>query len=185
MENESIRSEWRDIFGAALPVGFSCREILQDLWLRIHSLPGSKRYAETDLERKEILDRQNAVAEYVLVDGSQCTIFVTSFGKSKVWSPSFAPLNGITPTHVMSHNQDGDDLQFFATNVYWRKGRFDDLISVIADDRSSPVLFANMSRRSVYAPYDGGADLFFSSSEEVAAARQEFSQWMSKREDGF
>lgn len=184
MDNKSIQKEWRESFGKALPVGFSCRENLHDLWLRIHSLPCSKRYAETGQDRKEVIERQNAVAEYVLCEGSQCIIFVTSFGEDKIWNPNFAPLNDIVPSHVMSHCQDGDDLQFFAANIVWRNGAFDDLISAIADDRSFPVLIANMSRRSVYAPYDGGADLFFSSHSEVAVAREKFSQWISKRDDG-
>ena len=35
-------------------------------WLRIHSLPGSKRYPESDAEYAEMVRRHNAVAQAVL-----------------------------------------------------------------------------------------------------------------------
>lgn len=185
MNNHHLRGKWQNAFGTALPVGFSCRESLRHLWLRIHGLPASKRYADTEEEKMEILRRHNSVADFVLGNGNRCDLFISVFGKSKNFnSPIDMPIGGLPPTHVMSHQGDEGDLEFFSTEVVWRNGAFDQLILSVADDKAWPIFFANISNRSAYAPYDGGADLFFPSSADVASARRRFAQWISDRDDG-
>ena len=66
----------------------------------------------------------------------------------------------------------------------WRENHLDDLLAAVAEDRTGPVLFANTQRRCIYAPYDGGADLFFSSIDTAASARSRLRSWLSDREDG-
>ena len=176
---------WRSSFGAAFPAGFLCRASLPERWLRIHSLPESKRYPETDAEQSELLTRQNAAADYALGESANCILFITRFGDSKRWSSSDElPLSGLTPEHVLSCEEGEDHVQFFALNLVWRTGSFDELILAAAEDRTGPLMFANTVNRSAYAPYDGGADLFFPTSVAVGVARRRFSEWLSKREDG-
>ncbi|UCV04679.1 hypothetical protein [Dechloromonas denitrificans] len=75
-------------------------------------------------------------------------------------------------------------MQLFATRQRWYTGAFDELILMCADGTAGPYLFANIDRRNAYAPYDGGADLFFSASDAVVEARQKFSDWLSTIESG-
>lgn len=176
---------WHSSFGDSLPAGFLCRKPLADRWLRIHSLPESKRYAETDTERSELLHRQNAVATYVLGEGARCELLITRFGEKPEWSPSEElPLNGKVPEHVLSAGDDGDELQFFALPTVWKSNAFNELILAVADDRTGPVLFADIQRRCIYAPYDGGADLFFPTRSDADVARAKFQGWLSTRKDG-
>lgn len=178
----SLEEEWCRSFGSSLPVGFSCREVLRDRWLRIHSLPGSKRYASTDEERDEILIRQNAVADYVLGNEVPCVLFLTTFGDCKDWRE--ASIDGIIPQHFSSHHGEDGDFEFFFIHKKWTAGSMDELIISVADDISGPILLANLSNGAAYAPYDGGADLFLPSHAEVVRARESFSEWLSEREDG-
>jgi hypothetical protein len=177
--------EWRLRFGDTLPAGFLCRQALADRWLRIHSLPLAKRYADSESERCELLRRQNAAASYTLGEGSNCVLFITRFGEKAEWS-SFeeVPLGGRIPEHVLSSGENDEELQFFALPVAWRQGAFDELILAVADDRTGPVLFADNQRGCLYAPYDGGADLFFPSSEAARSACTRFGSWLSSRDDG-
>jgi hypothetical protein len=50
---------WERHFGALPPVGHLLRRAIPPRWMRIHSLPGSQRYAEGDLEYVELLSRHN------------------------------------------------------------------------------------------------------------------------------
>lgn len=184
MQTPSFATEWRASFGGALPAGFLCRTALADRWLRIHSLPESKRYADTEAERVELLRRQNAAASYVLGDDADCQLLVTRFGENRSWSFEELPLNGRTPVHILSARHDGDEFQFFGLPVTWRTAAFNDLILAVADDRTGPVLFADVQRRRIYSPYDGGADLFFPNPEVAELARDHFQEWLSTREDG-
>lgn len=186
---------WQSSFGVALPAGYLCRNALPDRWMRIHSLPGSTRYPETEAERKEVLYRQNVAACYALGDDVECILFITLYGESKHWpdyyvegsryATEFLMLDKFSPQHVQSYElvEDGP-LQFFAIRLRWRSGAFDELISMCADGVAGPYLFANIEKRHAYAPYDGGADLFFSDSEAVTDARREFSDWLSTTESG-
>lgn len=184
MQMLPFATDWRASFGDALPAGFLCREALADRWLRIHSLPESKRYAETEVERTELLDRQNAAANYVLGDDADCHLLITRFGENRAWSFEELPLNGRTPMHFLSAGDEDDEFQFFDLPVRWQKGAFNELLLAVADDRTGPVLFADVQRRRIYAPYDGGADLFFPSTEAAQLAREHFQDWLSAREDG-
>lgn len=186
MPTQTISEEWRSAFGPALPAGFLCRAALHEFWLRIHSLPQSKRYPESDQEYAEILHRQNTVAEFVLGNGSECVLFFTRFGDAKTFSLEGIPLQEQIPQHVMSfHDEEGEDeFQFFALRVIWQREKFNDLIVSCANDQTGPIMFANTTSQSIYAPYDGGADLFFSTAKDVSMAHDRFANWLSSHPDG-
>lgn len=186
MKIHPIANAWRSSFGENLPVGYLCRDSLADNWLRIHSLPKSKQYADTAEEREELLRRQNVVAKYVLGEGSSCLLFFTYFDETKIW-PSNLLIDGRKPEHVMSAEREGDIFQFFSLDVTWNDGEFNDLIMAIADEedeRIVPTMFVNLERQSAYAPYAGGADLFFSSQKEAQQAKIRFESWLPLREYG-
>jgi hypothetical protein len=159
--------------------------------LRIHSLPESKRYPEDDTELAEVLRRQNAVADDLLGNGSLCLLFFThwTYGtETPQWSrdePGIKHL-GATPELVLTieENDDQDQMAFFALPVTWHRGSFDRLISDCANDRTGSLLFANLDRGSIYAPYDGGADLFYPSPDEVDPARSRHREWLSVHPSG-
>lgn len=182
----TISEEWRSAFGSALPAGFLCREALPEYWLRIHSLPQSKRYPESDQEYAEMLGRQNAAAEFVLGSGSECIVFITRFGDAQTLSSEDIQLHGHIPEHVLSYaSEDGaDEYQFFALRVIWQHDKFNELIVSCANDQTGPILFANTTTRRIYAPYDGGADLFFPTTDNVAEARVRFADWLSLHPEG-
>jgi hypothetical protein len=177
--------EWQEAFGTALPAGFLCRQTMPERWLRIHSLPESKRYPETDVDQLELLSRQNAVARYTLGDGQPCTLFIVRFGENTFWTEADAlPLISRPPVLVQSYKDDQMSIHFFACPLTWQSGKFDPLILAAAEAQTGPLLFANFRTQSAYSPYDGGADLFFRSEQEVTLAAECFSAWLSSRKDG-
>jgi hypothetical protein len=185
MNPVSALQAWNAAFPQSAPAAFLCRPATADRWLRTHSLPDSKRYAEGDDEREEILRRYNAIATEVLGADAQCLVFVARFGHGRDWRPDEdSPLNRMNPTHVLSHGTEDDEIQFFAAAATWRATAFDELLSAVADDRTGPVLFFNPARGTVFAPYDGGADLFLASAGEVRDLRRQFRSWVSPHADG-
>jgi hypothetical protein len=184
--NTSLTAQsWKRLFGSALPAGFLARNAIPERWLRIHSLPKSKRYAQSEKEQEELIARHNAVASYTLGESSACALFIARFGESQQWSEAEdLPLNGEQPVHVMAGTDPDEPVQFFAIPVVWHEGAFNDLIVASSEDQTGPLLFANLSTGAAYAPYDGGADLFFPSPAAVGEARSRFSRWLSARGDG-
>jgi hypothetical protein len=183
----SIRQAWNAAFPGAPPVGFLCRSAAADRWLRTHSLPESKRYPDSAEEYAEVLRRYNATALHTLGPDAECFLFVTRFGADRQWKYDdimSQTLNKIEFAHVMSHGEKDDVLQLFVTPVIWQTGAFDVLLSAVAEDQTGPVLFFSPTRRSAFAPYDGGADLFLASAEEAQKAKTHFAAWLSLRSDG-
>ena len=182
-----VAQAWIARFGDALPAGHLCRESsLKERWLRIHSLPESKRYPEDRTELGEILRRQNAVATELLGEGAPCLLFVAglSSGPEAVqWARKASWLKALdgTPELVLTVEEDAerDQMAFCALPVIWQRGRFDRLIADRAHDRAGHLLFANFDRGGIYAPYDGGADLFYPSAEDVVPARSRYRDWLS------
>lgn len=93
-------------------------------------------------------------------------------------------LDSLAPEYMQSYEGRDGAMQFFATRQRWHTGAFDELNLMCADGIAGPYLFANAEKGSAYAPYDGGADLFFSSANAVSEARQKFSEWLSTTESG-
>ena len=58
---DEVSSAWESEWGQTPPIAFRLRSLYPDRWVRFHSLPGSKRYAETDAERAEVVSRHHAV----------------------------------------------------------------------------------------------------------------------------
>ncbi|MFX1682215.1 hypothetical protein PV762_23610 [Mitsuaria sp. CC2] len=187
-----IAQAWLNRFGDALPAGHLCRQSsLADRWLRIHSLPESKRYPDDDAQLAEVLRRQNAVASELLGEGALCLLFFACWSggpeaarlaRKQTWLQTVGGMPELVLT--AEESDDGDQMAFLAQPVTWHPGAFDRLIADRANDRTWPLLFANLHRGSIYAPYDGGADLFYPSSEDVDPARSRHRDWLPTRASG-
>lgn len=185
MNPASIRRAWSEAFPNSPPAGFLCRRAASERWLRTHSLPNSKRYPDSESEREEVLLRYNVAASEVLGQNTTCFLFVARFGAVPEWSNEpEGPLSGLALLHVMEHGEQDEELQFFTAPVTWKSGEFDGLLLAVADDQVDHVLFFNPERRTAFAPYDGGADLFAQSVEEARKLQVRFASWLSDRPDG-
>lgn len=184
-----LADEWARVFGNCAPAGFLCRVAMSDRWLRIHSLPESKRYASRDSDYAVILGRHNEVADELLGEGEPIVIFRGQFitTRSSVL-PSDLPGVGVDTFRVDALTTEVPGMErligFVAAETRWKAGEFDTLIRARSDDVVGPLLFANLGKRTAYAPYDGGADLFFATAAERDAARIRWGDWLSKHPDG-
>ena len=191
MDREFL-AHWQAWYPDSPPLGFLLREIYSDLWLRIHSLPQGKRYVATDAERLELRRRHNAVASEVLGDQADCAVvlFAQCDSNPTVLSRT-AGLEGLTGTfrrlgQLERRWQDDyfvDQMCFWGIGSRWRAGVFDSFIESVAEDQARGLLVETGLGR-VYAPYDGGADLFFATEMERDAAAVRFKDWRSERPDG-
>lgn len=53
----------------------------------------------------------------------------------------------------------------FTVRRPWRRGCIDELLRDIADDQVAGVLITDTRMRRIHYPYEGGADVFFPTSE--------------------
>lgn len=184
-----LRTWWHATFGACPPVGYRLREAFPRRWVRFHSLPDGKRYAETDDEELEVLHRHNAVASALLGDDEPIVVLATGYSDTEVpVAPADPPavLAALELVHLDTRAVEDPGLywHFWAAPTRWRPGRFDDLLTRIARDEIQNVLLINPDRRCVYHPYDGGADVLAADMFMCDSLRRDFRPWLSKLPSG-
>lgn len=140
----------------------------------------------------ELMRRHNAIANDILEPGADCVLVIfeeCSEGDKRSVSigPNEVELQKIGP--IAQRYWDAKEGVFehpvclFGAATKWNAGEFDGLISAAAKDEIKPSLESLVTGRA-YAPYDGGADLFFLNFLERDLASQKFRNWLSARADG-
>ncbi|MGE0666698.1 MAG: hypothetical protein AB7O49_09080 [Sphingomonadales bacterium] len=195
---ESIfETAWRRHYPNHEPVGY--RMLTNDMlmaaddaqcWARFHSLPESKRYADTPVERAILLERSNTLANEVLGDGSACWLVQTQWvtpDRVTDIADEFDPFRacheyGLSFAFRFLVDEGDDDVRpwnVYAAPVRWCESAFDDLLWAIANERAGPTLWMSQATGAVFAPYDGGVDLFLPSTKMVVALKNRYAAWLS------
>jgi hypothetical protein len=193
MTEDAFLEFWRSHYGDCPPAGFLLHETFPDLWFRIHSLPDSKRYADTAREMSSLLARHNTAATDVLGEGSPCIVVCKTDYNPRVGRPArgqvqFARLQP-QPLVVITANNPNDSgsgwsIPLAWARVTWQPGALDDVLADVANALLGPFLIVSETTGRVYAPYDGGADLFLSSAAERDEFKGRYGAWLSSHPSG-
>lgn len=180
---------WESRYRGVHPAGWMMLVAGTQWWVRFHSLPLSKRYADTDDERRILLNRQNKLATEVLGEGAPIwfvqTHWVTSAGQIDIadLGDPFKETREFPLSHAFSFERDegdGDESLWhvMAARTVWEAGAFDTVLLRIADEEAGPTLWVSGIDGAVFAPYDGGVDLFLSSNERRDQLMTKFASWL-------
>jgi hypothetical protein len=192
----SFAAAWHRSFLLAPPVSYRMRELYPARWLRIHSLPESKRYPESPEEHAEVLARHNAVATAMFGEAREVALVVEQYGTAEAPAPppdlpdglggGLRPLRRVDPRELQPEADPADDafVDLSAAAVIWRPGALDALISELANGEGSRFLLSTLDAARVYAPYDGGADLFLEDRGTRDEWKARFSAWLSRDPSG-
>lgn len=165
-------SLWRSFYGEHAPIAYLLRENNTDFWLRFHSLPESKRYAQNEAETRGILRRYHLLASEVLADDA-CVLFFPSYA-SKKFPALFRGFNcEIFASYIEPK------ITLCAALTQWKTESFDEILRCVANDEFRYTSFLNTQSGEIFAPYDGGADLFLMSLTRRDALRARFHNWLS------
>jgi len=174
-----FEARWRRWYAGTPPLGFLLREAHPDRWLRIHSLPGGKRCADTPAERAGLLLRHNAALSAVVRGEDALLLGYDHDGADR--PPAGHPLaRWLADAPKVMALPPGDDVAalttVFALHLAWRPGILDDALLQVAEDHTR-LMVVNAVTGATYAPYDGGADLFWPTRADRDAASARFAAW--------
>ncbi|MES2789697.1 MAG: hypothetical protein V4719_08755 [Planctomycetota bacterium] len=184
---------WMQHFGNVAPIAHTFRETFRSRWIRFHSLPNSKRYAESVLEQATILRRFNSIVSELVTAGSQLELLTTNWSHSPESGIPDAKLSllkipAVAWRSVAMREFDGDSepwyWHIFRSSVSWPSFTLDEVIRLVADDRIGNVMLFNTSCSWLIHPYDGGMDLILGTSEARDEMATKYQQWRSSRSDG-
>lgn len=186
IEPEEFRYRWKGWYPDAAPHGWAMSEAYPHRWLRIHSLPRSKRHPESEGEYVTVLARHNVVVE-AIIGTAECVLIGYDHGGAyhrpsnhplAAWLPDAPPVMRLAP-----EDEDSEATSLFAARAPWYDGMLDAPLRAVANDQLRLMLL-NWDTGAAYAPYDGGADLFWPSEHERDGAREHFKRWLSPDASG-
>jgi hypothetical protein len=187
----------RELRGAPL-VGHRLREMFAQRWVRFHSLPGSKRYADTTEQLSEIHRRHDMIAAALLGEGEPIVIVRTGYSESATsrvppqdgggqWSSEgFVWFESMSMSEIDGEPGEAEEshAHFWLAPSTFHAGAFEVPWTLVANDVVDGVLLVNVERRCVFAPYDGGMDVIGADSFVCDSLRRDFGAWLSAHPSG-
>lgn len=201
MTSEAFTHFWNTNYPEIIPIAHHFKHIYADRWFRIHSLPKSKRYADTQEEMQIILDRQNTLitdllgyqkAFYMLVGEYDYKGTIISYDESVienliVKSLDFTPLAPYDLNQIFPEDYEPGEIRFynpFISEQIWIGTKFDAFLKAVANDELE-VIFIGVEQECLIAPYDGGVDIILKTETWRDTYKNKYKDWLSMREDGF
>lgn len=195
--SNSFQSQWDQFYPNNLPISHLLKHYFPQSWLRIHSLPESKRYADTPAEYELLLDRHNEIITDCF--GDDASIFIVSghyftFSRNiKAYDPAFIlPYKfnleqkiNLKQLNPEDYDDDEEDSFFrpYSIATTWQSNQHNDLLKKIADDEVRAFMIS-FEQNIIVAPYDGGIDFIIFNEAKRNALRDKYKDWLSPREDG-
>lgn len=185
---------WDDLFPRCEPIAFRLRKELPDRWVRFHSLPESKRYAEDEAEYAVLLNRHNQVLEELIGSERDVVLLTNSFSESASPERRERAIEDLDPEAMLwrsvpMHQLDdnfGDPTYWhvYASVREWSPGLFDPIVRLAADALHPNVMIVNPECRWLLSPYDGGMDVIAESSVIRDRLKSRFAEWLSPFPNG-
>lgn len=176
---------WKTHYPNASPTGWMMRNAGAKYWIRFHSLPESKQYADDEEEWAILLSRQNELAAEVIGEGQICWMVQSRWPASDQGNEldyfRETRENGLNNAFTFLSEIDEDDaVQWTAAAILtvWHQGAFDGALRRIADEKAGPTIWISVATGSVFAPYDGGVDLFLDDEGKMNALRNKHEEWL-------
>ncbi|WP_326762711.1 hypothetical protein OHB35_52455 [Streptomyces phaeochromogenes] len=176
---------WQQRWPSCPPVGYKLRDPYRDVWVRFHSLPESKRYAEDESEYTVVLERYNTVLNELFAGAD--VYVITPLWTTEAEVPSSQPVTGYWQSLLVEDDPDPEFRTYchlFAARRPWRRGCIDESLRDIADDKVAGILITDTRMQHIHHPYDGGADVFLATSEERDRMRDRHGDWLSSHPSG-
>lgn len=193
MEYSDILPDWQRRFPGCEPIGYRLRKAFPKRWVRFHSLPGSKRYAENEAETATLLERHNRVLGELARPGQEVVLLLTGHSETPDPADLQSEVRALDPAAVPWRTfvlDDEDDFgspthwHAFASRREWRPGIFDPVVRLAADDKVANALIVAPDCRWLLHPYDGGMDVIAASTAARDRLKARYPEWLSARPDG-
>jgi hypothetical protein len=177
MTKEEFQPFWAENYPETLPINYLFKHKLNRRWLRIHSLPESKRYAQTKEESDALLHRQNSIIDDLIEQNVEINVVVNFI---KIDSFLFRMFN-FTNLGVLVDSEAETVFQSFIFETTWETNGLNPMLLEIADDNLRAFI---IGEDCLIAPYDGGMDLIFKDEPTKYFYQRKYKNWLSAREDG-
>jgi hypothetical protein len=183
---------WRSRWAEARPLGYELRDTASATWVRFHSLPESKRYADDEAEYAELLSRHFALLTDLGISDEGLYAVTAS------WSRGPAPIERQRKVvaafpkaaywHSFAYDTDDPDdwlwIHLYVSSVDVDAPELSTLLRLVADEKTWGVIIAPPDAEWLYHPYDGGGDVIAPDTVTRDRLREKHSAWLSGHAEG-
>ena len=181
-----VMQRWEAAWPGVRPIGHEIRYGFRERWVRFHSLPGSKRYADTDAEERVVLTRYLTVLGE-LVEGPRSPLWVVTSAYGEDPRPVPQPpeaasvLPGALWCSVADDVTDPDPawISLYLSECHLEDPALRELLRLRADDVLDSLVVFDGTFAWNHAPYDGGADVVLSTTSARDRLRSAHPDWLS------
>jgi hypothetical protein len=177
MNKKQFKDFWAKNYPESPPINYFFQANFQNRWLRIHSLPGSKRYANTPDEWTILLERQNTVIADLIPQNTVIQIVINYIEIDSYLFKKYDMDNiGVFVDKVAEAV-----FQSFSFETIWQTNKLNDLLKQVADDSVRAFIIGS---ECLISPYDGGMNLVYKDTATRDFYKIKYKNWLSEREDG-
>lgn len=181
---------WSTAWPSAAPMGWWMRGAYPEHWVRFHSLPLGKRYAEDEAEVAEVRRRHEAVLRELAGSGAIPTVLTFEYLRDDGTEETLPPVAQVLPWEHWADvrvDEGGEPydwtLRVLAATLELDDPRLAALLRATADDEMQMCVVASDATWA-YAPYDGGADVLVADQDALALLRERHRDWLPYRANG-
>jgi hypothetical protein len=181
---------WKANWPTCRPIGHELRTCAAWTWVRFHSLPGSKRYADSEAEYAELLTRHVTVlsdlGSLAASSTAELVIITAAWSGSEEHADRAPDLKhafpAATPWRTILYDDTYPDDPIW-THLHLRVAALDSaacaqLLRLVADDETGDVIISDRRARWLYHPYDGGGDVLAPSEDARDALKTRYRDWL-------
>lgn len=191
-----FEAAWETHWPTCRPIGDELRGCAARRWVRFHSLPGSKRYADDEAEYAELLSRHFALLNHLRsltpTPTPEVVVVTAAWSNSSQHAEREPDLRRAFPDATPWRTfPDGgaDPVDPMWTHLYLGVAPLDPaaltpLLRLVADDGTADVIIGDRQARWLYHPYDGGGDVFAPNEDARHALRAKYGDWLSTHPRG-
>ncbi|TWT61571.1 DUF3885 domain-containing protein [Rubinisphaera italica] len=183
---------WRSEFPTCAAIPYLLRDAYPERWVRFHSLPESKRYAENETEYQIILHRHNAVLDQLATQDVPLLLASTEFGETTTPTRADSPLVALDPSARCDWTFKADPADsenyyryLFISEWKWKPGIFDPILRLVADWKIVDTMIVCPTANWICHPYNGGADFILPNRQSRDQLKARFADWLSSHPRGF
>ncbi len=191
MNPQDFKSFWKSKYPEALPIGNELKSIYKKRWFRIHSLPESKRYAESETEYQIIFDRQNQLIKDVF--GDEEIILLIGLYVNDLTNDNYKEIKEFSEFEKVEtielhkirpeENEENFNLDIFIKRTNWKPNKRNEILKAIANDEIRMMLICPAKNR-IINPYDGGLDIILETEEVKNSFKEKYTEWLSNHPKG-
>lgn len=187
-----LTARWSELWPDSEPAGHLFKWQYPERWIRFHTLPEGKRYADTPAEYEVILGRHlTALGELVAPDEVSELLLIAEewgrYGYAGGWTQNTTV--EWWPWRTYTDPEEDEDGLPPNTTYFWVGGvaTMDELASLLrgAADDQAEFIVAPQTLDWIYVPYDGGADVLHTDLSRRDAFESAHADWRESCVDGF